>query len=186
MTSSSGTTSKTSDIGVGTENVDENEAAQVSLQYSDTNNDAITDISMVSENSISIATSNSNNICSNRKNSPLSNENNTKDIENGKEMGSQIRYRSCTSSTQMQSEVGCDFNKTTFPSELHQEDGCNILLNEIQVLEGSSDIVSTDSRNRPNCYSDTSSNIRNEASNIYNCNINDNHSNKAFIFEEKQ
>ena len=179
---SSGTISKTSDIGVGTEGIANNTQLNDSMQYLSINNDAMTVISSISEPSISVLESDSS-IYHNKDNYLSSNPRNaggaTQDIENDTNYESEARHRPSKSSSEMQSKVGCDLNKTTYPPS---SDDLNVSLQELHDFQSSE-------RKTATSFSEATKTSKAEDSkpfDIENLNLNHDHNNVSFILEENQ
>ena len=187
IASSTGTISKTSDIGVGTEAHTDNCISQESLEYTPTNNDTITVFSSVSDHSVSMQESDKNLYDCKGSYIP-SKENNACDVEAGCKIDTQVRRRFHNSSLEMQNDDKNAFNKTTSSAESPQGiENKEYSMHELQVLEGSSDKLSVGikdeaTQNIPsilNIIAKTSLKTENQT-------LKDNHTNTAFIYEENR
>ena len=187
IASSSGTISKTSDIGVGTDAHIDNCISHQSHEYLPTNNDTITVISSLSDHSVSMQESDKN-LYECKGNFLRCKENNGCDVEVGCEIDTQIRRRYPNSSIEMQNEDGNSFHKTASPAKSSQANGSKeYSMHELEVFEGSSDRSS-------NGIKDGGTNVIPRILNITEKTTfeaetqssRDNHTNTAFIYEENR
>ena len=152
------------------------------MQYLSINNDAMTVISSISEPSISVLESDSS-IYHNKDNYLSSNPRNaggaTQDIENDTNYDSEARHRPSKSSSEMQSKVGCDLNKTTYPPS---SDDLNVSLQELHDFQSSE-------RKTATSFSEATKTSKAEDSkpfDIENLTLNHDHNNVSLILEENQ
>ena len=182
VTNSSGTISKTSDIGVGTEDEVATNVLNDSFPCISLNNDTITIASLISEQSIS-ATSREPNVYT-TQNHDTSNDGHDKsdfEIEN------EVRFDSTHKpKLQMPSKVGSEFNKTTtYTSNLSPSDGQNVRMRRVHLMETSSETSrETGLENSIEESKDHSKGFENVSTDIHAPHINDQLSNNGFVLEE--
>ena len=182
VTNSSGTISKTSNIGVGTEDEAATNVLNDSFPCISLNNDTITIASLISEQSIS-ATSREPNVYT-KQGHDTSNEGHDKsdfEIENEVKFNPPHKPK-----LQMPSKIGSEFNKTTtYTSNLSPSDGQNVRMRRVHLMETSSEISrATGLENAIDASKDNAKEFEDSSTDIHVPHINNQLSNNGFVLEE--